>query len=283
VNKCCGIFQTFGNKRLGDNLLLGIEALIPYFFPDKSLIEKVLNHFPNDRKMDGSVFSTDIVAFTGDFGGVVDFHDLQLNELFPTEIHPLVKPENIDLWNKLCENIRKYLPINGKFNTGSLFAHLFWTLGREAGTIQKLLHDHDISWGTYIDPLGNHCNSHINNFIILPQGHGKILAPLDFDLAFDKNSFTRDESIWKEWMAMEVNGLMLTLAGDQELTTGITRFAKLDDHYAPLKWGLRDTMVLGFKTAMENVQDIHPPIPELGDVLYSLITLALILTEDEVA
>jgi hypothetical protein len=39
--------------------------------------------------------------------------------------------------------------------------------------IQRLLRTNDISWGTYVDPLGTHCNAHPNNFVLLPEVHSQ--------------------------------------------------------------------------------------------------------------
>ncbi len=50
-----------------------------------------------------------------------------------------------------------------------MVGYLYWRLGRETGVIQRLLRSNDISWGTYVDALGTHCNAHPNNFVLLPE------------------------------------------------------------------------------------------------------------------
>jgi hypothetical protein len=45
----------------------------------------------------------------------------------------------------------------------------------------------------------------------------------------------------------------------------------------------RDTMVLGYNSAFSSEQDPHPRIPELDDLVYAYINLALIVTDNEVA
>lgn len=74
------------------------------------------------------------------------------------------------------------------------------------------MRENDISWGTYVDSLATHCNAHPNNFVILPevsdpfinslqyqvhefhvQGESTshFLAPMDFDMAFTRKTFTQ--------------------------------------------------------------------------------------------
>ena len=39
----------------------------------------------------------------------------------------------------------------------------------DLGMIQKTMRKNDLSWGTYVDPLGTHCNAHPNNLVLLPE------------------------------------------------------------------------------------------------------------------
>ena len=50
----------------------------------------------------------------------------------------------------------------------SLLFHCYWRLGREVGLICKVFKEAGLSWGTYVDMLGTHCNSHINNLVLIP-------------------------------------------------------------------------------------------------------------------
>jgi len=280
VEKTCGIYETFGNKRLGDNLLLGLEMLLPSFVPNLDT-NKIMSYFPQDRNESGHAISTDLIALTGLFGGLVDFSVLDIGEQSPSIVHPKVDKEFYQMWEQCCRTVKDFH--ENKPHNLSILGYLYWRLGREAGTVLRILHENNLSWGTYIDPMGTHCNAHVNNFIVLPQGHANLLAPLDFDLAFKKGSFTKDETTWTEWMTIEINGLKLAIAGDPLLTTGVLEQVHLSEDYMTLKWGLRDTMTLGFLSGLENREDIHPPLPEYDDVIHSVMKMALMVTEEKVA
>ncbi len=102
----------------------------------------------------------------------------------------LTIPEEFQaLWSEAAAQLERELAKKDA-GVGSLLAYLYWRFassappslrrlhrltgvntrfGREAGTIQRLLRTNDISWGTYTDPLGTHCNAHPNNFVLLPE------------------------------------------------------------------------------------------------------------------
>jgi hypothetical protein len=84
-------------------------------------------------------------------------------------------------------------------------------------------------------------------------------------------------------MTLEDRALKMALAGDENLSTGMTGVAHLDGDFTILKWALRDTMVLGFVSGFEGAEDIHPPLPELSTAAHALIKLALILTAHAIA
>jgi len=94
---------------------------------------------------------------------------------------------------------------------------------------------------------------------------------------------SRDEAQYNEWMALEDRALKMALAGDENLSSGMTGVARLDSDFTILKWALRDTMVLGFTSGFEGADDIHPPLPELSAAAHALIKLALILTAHVIA
>ena len=46
-------------------------------------------------------------------------------------------------------------------------------------------------WGTYNgqSPSDIFCSAHYNNFVVLPAKYSCLLAPIDFDLAFQRKNF----------------------------------------------------------------------------------------------
>lgn len=73
---------------------------------------------------------------------------------------------------------------------------LFARIGHEAGVIKRVFDENLISWGYFIDHnlFEPHCNAHPNNFIVLDleaeyNKNHTILAPLDFDMSFDYDTF----------------------------------------------------------------------------------------------
>jgi len=73
-------------------------------------------------------------------------------------------------------------------------ALIFARCGAECGKVKRVLDENEISWGYFTDhnPFEPHCNAHPNNLIVIDPTRNKfanILAVLDFDLAFDSESF----------------------------------------------------------------------------------------------
>eukprot|EP01130_Rhizamoeba_saxonica_P018871 TRINITY_DN959_c0_g1_i2.p1 TRINITY_DN959_c0_g1~~TRINITY_DN959_c0_g1_i2.p1 ORF type:complete len:398 (-),score=117.31 TRINITY_DN959_c0_g1_i2:67-1260(-) len=282
IGRTCGVFETFGNKRLGDNVLLGLERMLPFIFQDQPF--DILKDSFGEGRVDGDApFPTYIASLIG--LPEVDAHNINLKEKVPRKFEG-IDSEWSDIWDESIMILEHfYMNEKKKHPVGSLLAHLYWRLGREIGTIVRIMSEANISWGTYVDPLGTHCNAHINNLVILPQGEpgSKLLSLLDFDMAFTKTSFTEGEDQWNEWHVLEINGMLLCLAGDPELNSGVETEAQLSQDVSMIKWLLRDTMVLGFRSGLDGTEDIHPPIPELDDAVHSLLKMAMIITDTETA
>jgi len=119
IKRCCIVAKTLGNKRLGDNVLLGLEKLIPSIIDPQH--DALLSKFPADRLDIGNeecpVFPTSIVSLTGAFGGEQDFHDFKLQEKVPQKSGP--KYDMIDqkwhaTWDECCQILKKILPLQEK-------------------------------------------------------------------------------------------------------------------------------------------------------------------------
>lgn len=78
---------------------------------------------------------------------------------------------------------------------------IFARTGAESGKAMRVKDEHLISWGYFTDhnPFEPHCNAHPNNFVVMfPQDapHHNVLAMLDFDMAYEFDSFVN--TIWPD-------------------------------------------------------------------------------------
>ncbi|KAH3756960.1 Adenylyltransferase and sulfurtransferase MOCS3-1 [Pelomyxa schiedti] len=259
IKKCCGLFITKGERRLSDHILVGIEEMLPMMvgnlgMPDLIQLfppERLLGNFPRPSIM--PVISRKFHLLANTFG-------IPLVVNFPTDS---AKIDTISQWKATWEH-----RINGKPH---VLTSLYWRLGREVGTILRTLHDNGLSWGTYTDDLGFHCNAHTNNLVaVYKRGPGEyFLAPLDFDMAFTEKSW---RGCFQEVVSREKYSMMLSLVSD------CAHHATLDGPFLVLKWCLRDTLVSGFLSAYNKQEDEHPITPTLESDLECLLRLALIKT-----
>eukprot|EP01126_Amoeba_proteus_P043663 TRINITY_DN4803_c0_g1_i3.p1 TRINITY_DN4803_c0_g1~~TRINITY_DN4803_c0_g1_i3.p1 ORF type:complete len:328 (-),score=68.78 TRINITY_DN4803_c0_g1_i3:1296-2279(-) len=285
VKRNCAIFKTLGNKRLGDNVITGLERLLPFLVHvDGSCFESLMSFFPKERidPSGGLIFETYMVTLTGEFGGEQDFHEFPFKETVPEMKYPGMEEKWFSIWEESCQ-LLKSVPLNK--GCGSLLAHLYWLFGRETGQIYSSFCSakDPILWGTYVDELGHHCNAHVNNLVLLPPGHSHLLSPLDFDMAFTRESFTLGQEQFQNYQEMELNGLKLALADFPEVSTGVNATATLTGHHLVVKWALRDTMLRGFYSGFSGMPDQHPRLSSLDPYLYALLNLSLIVTEMETA
>ena len=109
------------------------------------------------------------------------------------------------------------------------------------------------------------------------------LAPLDFDMAFTKECFNRDEKLFDDWLIMEEKAQACSISG-ADFNSGVREVEKISNPILDsLRWALRDTMLLGFYSALKDEKDVCPINPKLTKYCYSLIDLALITTLDVIA
>jgi len=237
---------------------------------------------------------------------LVDLRSVPLREHAPPRdlrsfAVPPYAPELETVVDANCAALQAYFDSH---NTPHLLAHIYWRLGWDVGRILRTIHDAKVSWGTFTDKLGVHCNSHPNNFILLPpqtpqspqliQAKKKscaypLLAPLDFDLAFTEQSVTSLGIVesFSKLMEMEATSMRLAIAGDAELNSGAKGAAELSPLYQALKWGLRDTLVKAFNSAYAGESEDFGIGPIFDEAMYSaghvLVQLALLASKDVVA
>jgi len=190
-------------------------------------------------------------------------------------------------WNLLLETIDKGIEWvretkgRGKHAIcGSLIAYVYFHLGFQVGATHRLFKENGISWGTYSDQLATmHCNAHPNNFVVLSaeeSSNNQWIAPLDFDMAYDWDSFVGDEEAFKSNSNTEKQALKTALCG-MDINSG----AKPMDLKSPLKpllVGLRDTLICGFEA-----KDDAPYCEELRKPVHALFRLALLMTLTDIA
>jgi len=199
-------------------------------------------------------------------------------------------------------------------------------LGHEAGVVLGGLHHGGISWGTYEDLLGRHCNAHANNFVVVdPRSSGSsgsssssssssssgqyFLAPLDFDMAFTRDTFISSSSsssssggggggsggsttsmTFDEIVVMEHQCCITSLAGDDYVSTGVGSSSSssggggtsLTGPWALLRWGMRDTLVRGFldgyRSSSSSSSSSSRLPPGMIAAYHDVIKLALTIT-----
>lgn len=311
---CCGLYKTLGDKRLASHLLWGLELLISHIFtelkpqskdldndsqlsqdkavsmPRKSWIE---HRFLTDRYSGDELIDTGFAALEG-VDKLLDLHELPIDSAFViSRKDPPNMPNGSDsiAWNDVWTKEWKVLIAAGGAGIANALANLYWLLGWQTGTIVRAIHDANINWGTYEDLLGNHCNSHPNNLVVLQQpSNGFVLAPLDFDLAFTRETYQTPkvtqrselDSSWAELKAMETQGMLLALGG-LNLNSGVEGKADIPPSYEPIRIALRDTIVKAFDAAY-NKREMRDEDQTSNHHLHqSLIRLALILSENVVA
>jgi hypothetical protein len=216
VERYCAIFETVGDRRLGDHLLVGIERLLPLLYcdPSEQLVSSLSNAIASGRGVELSssddLWDTSMVVECG----------MQVASglsTFPLKENPL--PSYMELqsagisvplciahvWDKANQKLSMYLnAIHNEDDSGpipvgqSVVLFLATRLGLECGQVLRALQNMGVCWGTYPDKLGIHCNAHVNNMVVCPpvvpasspeHQLPRFLAPLDFDMAFDRAGF----------------------------------------------------------------------------------------------
>ncbi|KAL5476146.1 hypothetical protein EMCRGX_G026057 [Ephydatia muelleri] len=299
IEKWCGLFETLGERRLASHLLVGLDLLLPLMFPDLvSSHDKVLDLFPRARmictaKGVSSVQPTWSAWLSKDREQLlVDLCTVQLQEARPSQgaaphtTH--LTPSLLGEWCQASYALRESLPLQEEESKGcgSLMAALYWELGWEVGVVKRLMEECGINWGYFIDhnPFEPHCNCHPNNFIILPPGEEKLLAPVDFDLAFRGERFFSpytgqgDTELFQSWIHTEYEEMGRTLGGDQSNTGVQTSSGEVAWHTAALTWAFRDTMVRAYSCSYNKGANLHPLPDRLKVAMRALVTMALVLT-----
>ena len=221
------------------------------------------------------------------------------------EIYPLITDGLSEKYKKLIRKILDKLiqeQKNGKKFFESLI-DIYARIGYETSKIKKCLQEAHINWGTYIDrEIDFHCNSHANNFVILPQGNDSLLAPLDFDLAFSKEKMIilsknttsfgqHDDSFWDNYINSEFINLSQNLCGAPDYNHESEKKRFRQDTFEAeirnlIKYLLCDCLLENYMKGFDNINSddvINSTKLKEDSFFHNIIKLALILTLNDVA
>ena len=257
IPKFCGVFETLGEKRVATHLFQGFEAILGEIARVITSLEDVVLDldavFPKDRILKDGSFIPTPVPMEGDTSTgpeiLIDLLTLvnegkmslplagsiKFRAIIPeiTQNLGLKSPCSelfMSLMKDLLENQENDSPIFNDFF--GLAGVLFARVGFEIGCIKRIFLEKRINWGYYFDhhPYLAHCNAHPNNFIVLHEKHQgeNLLAPLDFDLAFEEKEFINinyedktygkfDQELFNQFLEQERISLELALTGMENM------------------------------------------------------------------
>lgn len=95
----------------------------------------------------------------------------ELKANMPADVPKKWKP----VWDAACDALVAFAKNDPHKLASSvpLLPYLYYRFGRDAGATLRLMHADGISWGTYSDKMGVHCNAHANNLVLFPQRHSQ--------------------------------------------------------------------------------------------------------------
>jgi len=239
--------------------------------------------------------------------GLVNLCDMALPEVVPeaTAADLGVLPRHHAVWAKAQDSLRRHLGHGG--HDTELLGMLAWRLGREAGKVRRILSDNGISWGFFYDhdPNTPRNASIPDNFVLLPESasevnQGQLIAPINFDHAYSKESFLlgtcregepawpmeepneknqQDSAKFAQFVAQETYLLEMALGGSSD--NEVQQHYEVDEHVtALLMTCLRDTVVLAFRSGYRLEEDPHPMDAELKELTYDLLNMALCMSDE---
>ena len=158
------------------------------------------------------------------------------------------------------------------------------------------MQDAEISWGTVFGqgPTGIFCSAHENNLIVLPPGNSTLLAPLDFDQAYDKNNFISldknlhnfgkfDEELFSDYLVYEITRLIQGLCSRKNNND----YIKDDEYYKQLSLEnkildcllcfMKDILLEAYMLSFDKIKIKHLK-DNLDILLYSIVKIALLTT-----
>ena len=267
----CTIFETIGERRLASHLLAGLETLLQYGFLDVSVSkvkEKLIRRGGDETE---SPITTSAACCTGDRVRPAEFvtdSNLKINISVVEDLSSTMSTQLQEEWKSLCTIVRNSQEQSQAFND---LGFLFWRLGREVGEFLRFLLDNDVMWGYFFDynPCEPHCNSHPNNFLVLPPKEGddccRFISPLDFDMTYTRETFfspftgERDDAMFDDWKKTELSEMERALGGDiandglaleQETSVKLQASSFPKESFELASNAMRDTLLAGCRSGM---------------------------------
>ena len=189
IDKYCSLFTTLGDKRLGANILAGLEKLLLYLSPQdasKSYMELMEKYYkeslPSNNRIQNIALGSERTGYCltkPNFVPVdmvkicmennptnVDNHASNPPTIWPTANHiqqllhsSIIKKLQIhpyweSLWISTVQQLEKLIADNvdqfAKIG-GCILGYVYRRLGYEVGLDMTMINQHNISWGTYSD------------------------------------------------------------------------------------------------------------------------------------
>ena len=248
-------------KKYYENLI-SYELLLNYFNSNEDLIKikKASNSIENWSK-------------------IIENKNFYKIEQFKSLIDELLKMENL-LSNK---SILEYI------------LDIFVRIGYETAKIKRIFQNEDFNWGTYNgqSPTDIFCSAHYNNFVVLPGKYYCLLAPIDFDLAFQRKNFInndkesksfgkQDDYCFDRYLNREINTLLLNIinAKNPEYYENQNLKEKFIDLIYFL---LNDSLIESYMKTFDKVEIKHLEKYFPNGIIEILVKLCLILTYDRIS
>ena len=312
----CGVFEAYGERRLESHLLRGFERLFKHFRHQvKPHIPEIIKRFPESR-MEGEttvsegwmqfLFQTSLLALEDDgttkevlsqsfLDAATVIHELEAKLEASGKLPvPAEHPESPVSAHTVLEDLTN--KVGGEAHLLSGIFALAIQVGYEAGFAVRTMQKNGVSWGTYDDALGTHCNAHPNNLVVLrsylekpleaddDKSFIQLTAPLDFDMAYrTKDSFTPQDQL-KEYFHLERNSMAMCL-GRSAMNSGAEDMEDFEEcpELVPLVAALRDCTCFGFVHGLQALQPPPHASTQTFAALRSIVVAALKLSEDVIA
>ena len=174
IQQTCTIFKTFGERRLASHLLRGLDLLLKFGCIEFNS-EEIKNQLQN-REGKGRPYP--ITTFAACNAGehpaspinFVENKNVKTNLQVLENLSNTILFDDESLQSAWKQALLTVISSQQQHPEQSLFPILNWRLGYEIGEFLNILQEENIMWGYYFDynPCEPHCNSHPNNFIVLP-------------------------------------------------------------------------------------------------------------------